>query len=62
KIDQETNINEQHVKYALLPLVMNAEYIVELTGVLTTIDQCQSHLQAGAKKVIITVSSADVPR
>ncbi|CAF1529189.1 unnamed protein product, partial [Rotaria sp. Silwood1] len=39
-----------------------AEYIVELTGVLTTIDQCQSHLQAGAKKVIITVSSADVPR
>ncbi|CAF4784496.1 unnamed protein product [Rotaria sp. Silwood1] len=40
----------------------DAEYIVELTGVFTTIDQCQSHLQAGAKKVVITVSSADVPR
>jgi glyceraldehyde 3-phosphate dehydrogenase len=35
------------------------EYVVESTGVFTTIDKCQSHLQAGAKKVIITASSSD---
>ncbi|CAF4509388.1 unnamed protein product [Rotaria socialis] len=40
---------------------LGAEYIIESTGVFTTIDKCQSHLQAGAKKVIITAPSADAP-
>jgi glyceraldehyde-3-phosphate dehydrogenase type I len=38
-----------------------AEYIVESTGVFTTVDKCQPHIQAGAKKVIITAPSADAP-
>ncbi|CAF3465669.1 unnamed protein product [Rotaria socialis] len=38
-----------------------AEYIVESTGVFTTIAKCRSHLHAGAKKVIIAASSADAP-
>jgi len=38
-----------------------AEYVVESTGVFTTIGQCQAHLQAGAKKVVITAPSADAP-
>jgi glyceraldehyde 3-phosphate dehydrogenase len=38
-----------------------AKYVVESTGVFTTIDKCQPHIQAGAKKVIITASSTDAP-
>ncbi|CAF3839727.1 unnamed protein product [Rotaria sordida] len=37
------------------------EYIVEATGIFTTIDKCQSYLQAGAKKVIIAAPSTDAP-
>ena len=38
-----------------------AEYVVEDTGVITTIDKCNTHIQGGAKKVIITAPSADAP-
>lgn len=40
---------------------VNAEYVIDSTGVFNNLEKCQPHLDNGAKKVIITAPSPDAP-
>ena len=47
---------------ALIPWrEVGAEYIAEATGVFTTYDKAKAHLDAGAKKVVVTAPGKEMP-
>ena len=42
-------------------LDLNTDIVAECTGIFTTLDTASSHLNSGAKKVVISAPSADAP-
>jgi len=38
-----------------------AEYVVESTGIFLSLEKADAHLQAGAKKVVVSAPSPDAP-
>lgn len=58
---QEISVFNEKDPTAIPWKTAGANYVVESTGVFTTIDKAGAHLKGGAKKVIISAPSADAP-
>jgi len=55
----QTKLTAERDPKALPWAELGVDYVIEATGVFRTREQCAMHLEAGAKKVILTVPSKD---
>ncbi len=59
--NQKIHINNQADPKAIEWKSIGADYVIESTGLFTSIEKASAHLQAGAQRVVISAPSPDAP-